>query len=90
MEEKDLTQNVMPEVEANEVVDEVSAETANNAQELETLREEKLNEDPGLYYKTLVDIREEKNIKWKDDEIKKQYNKLMDQLIESAKEQKKQ
>ena len=54
---------------------------------LETLREEKLNEDPGLYYKTLVDIREEKNIKWKDDEIKKQYNKLMDQLIDSAKEQ---
>lgn len=40
MEEKDLTQNVMPEVEANEVVDDVSAETANNAQELETLREE--------------------------------------------------
>ena len=57
---------------------------------IETLREEKLNEDPGLYYKTLVDIREEKNIKWKDDEIKKQYNKLMDQFIESAKEQKKQ
>ena len=54
---------------------------------LETLREEKLNEDPSLYYKALVDIREEKNIKWKDDEIKKQYNKLMDQLIESAKEQ---
>lgn len=54
---------------------------------LETLRKEKLNEDPTLYYKTLVDIREEKNIKWKDDEIKKQYNKLMDQLIESAKEQ---
>ena len=54
---------------------------------LETLREEKLNEDPSLYYKALVDIREEKNIKWKDDEIKKQYNKLMDQLIDSAKEQ---
>ena len=54
---------------------------------LETLREEKLNEDPTLYYKALVDIREEKNIKWKDDEIKKQYNKLMDQLIESAKQQ---
>ena len=54
---------------------------------LETLREEKLNEDPALYYKALVDIREEKNIKWKDDEIKKQYNKLMDQLIDSAKEQ---
>ena len=54
---------------------------------LETLREEKLNEDPALYYQALVDIREEKEIKWKDDEIKKQYNKLMDQLIESAKEQ---
>ena len=53
---------------------------------IETLREEKLNEDPALYYKTLVDIREEKNIKWKDAEIKKQYNKLMDQLIDSAKE----
>ena len=54
---------------------------------LETLREEKLSEDPALYYQALVDIREEKEIKWKDDEIKKQYNKLMDQLIESAKEQ---
>lgn len=54
---------------------------------LETLREEKLSKDPALYYQALVDIREEKEIKWKDDEIKKQYNKLMDQLIESAKEQ---
>ena len=54
---------------------------------LETLREEKLNEDPALYYQTLVDIREDKKIEFKDDEIKKQYNKLMDQLIDSAKEQ---
>ena len=54
---------------------------------LETLRAEKLSKDPALYYQALVDIREEKEIKWKDDEIKKQYNKLMDQLIESAKEQ---
>ena len=54
---------------------------------LETLREEKLSKDPALYYQALVDIREEKEIKWKDDEIKKQYNKLMDQLIDSAKEQ---
>ena len=54
---------------------------------LETLREEKLSKDPALYYQALVDIREEKEIKWKDDEIKKQYNKLMDQIIESAKEQ---
>ena len=54
---------------------------------LETLREEKLNEDPALYYQTLVDIREDKKIEFKDDEIKKQYNKLMNQLIDSAKEQ---
>ena len=54
---------------------------------IETLREEKLNEDPTLYYQTLVDIRKDKKIEFKDDEIKKQYNKLMDQLIDSAKEQ---
>ena len=54
---------------------------------LETLREEKLNEDPALYYQTLVDIRKDKKIEFKDDKIKKQYNKLMDQLIDSAKEQ---
>ena len=51
----------------------------------ETLREEKLNDDPALYYQTLVDIRKDKKIEFKDDTIKKQYNKLMDQLIEAAK-----
>ena len=54
---------------------------------LETLREEKLNEDPTLYYQTLVDIRKDKKIEFKDDKIKKQYNELMDQLVESAKQQ---
>ena len=54
---------------------------------IETLREEKLNEDPTLYYQTLVDIRKDKKIEFKDDKIKKQYNELMDQLVESAKQQ---
>ncbi len=54
---------------------------------LETLREEKLNEDPTLYYQTLIDIRKDKKIEFKDDKIKKQYNELMDQLVESAKQQ---
>ena len=52
---------------------------------IETLRNQKLDEDEALYYQTLIDIREEKNITWKDDKIKKQYNKLMEQLLESAK-----
>ena len=55
---------------------------------LETLRDEKLNEDPTLYYQTLIDIREEKKIEFKDDAIKKQYKKLMNQLIDSAKAEK--
>ena len=54
---------------------------------IETLREEKLNEDQTLYYQTLVDIRKDKKIEFKDDKIKKQYNELMDQLVESAKQQ---
>ena len=54
---------------------------------IETLREEKLNEDPTLYYQTLIDIRKDKKIEFKDDKIKKQYNELMDQLVESAKQQ---
>lgn len=54
---------------------------------IETLRNEKLDADPLLYYQTLIDIREKNNIKWKDDSLKKQYNKLMDQLLDNAKEQ---
>lgn len=51
---------------------------------IETLRNQKLDEDSALYYTALMEIREEAGIKWKDDKIKKQYNKLMDQLIEYA------
>lgn len=51
---------------------------------IETLRNQKLDEDSTLYYTALMEIREEAGIKWKDDKIKKQYNKLMDQLIEYA------
>ena len=54
---------------------------------IETLRDRKLEEDATLYYDTLIEIREANNIKWKDDSLKKQYNKLMDQLLESVKEQ---
>ena len=52
---------------------------------IETLRNEKLDEDTTLYYTALIKIREKNNIKWKDSELKKQYNDLMDKLIESAK-----
>ena len=31
-----------------------------------------------------MDIREENNIKWNDDELEKQYNELMDQLIKAS------
>ena len=30
------------------------------------------------------DIREDNNIKWNDDELKKQYEELMNQLIKAA------
>lgn len=51
----------------------------------ETLAENKLSADNSLYYQTLIDIREENKISWKDDELKKQYDELMEQLIETAK-----
>ena len=57
---------------------------------IETLRERKLEEDATLYYDTLIEIREKNNIKWKDDALKKQYNKLMDQLLESVEQQQQQ
>ena len=52
----------------------------------EKLREEKLNSNPSLYYETLMDIREENKIKWNDDILKNAYNKYMQELIKSAKE----
>ena len=48
------------------------------------LKEEKLQNDATLYYKTLVKIREENKIKWNDDALEKAYNDYMDDLIEAA------
>lgn len=53
----------------------------------EKLTLQKLNSDVTLYYQTLVNIRKDKNIKWNDTVIEKKYEKLMDQLIETAKKQ---
>ncbi len=49
-----------------------------------SLKEEKLQNDATLYYKTLVKIREENKIKWNDDALEKAYNDYMDDLIEAA------
>lgn len=53
----------------------------------ETLKEEKMSNDVTLYYKSLMEIREENNIKWNDKQLKKYYNDFMDKLIETAKTQ---
>ena len=45
---------------------------------------QRLDEDPTLYYQTLIDIREANNIKWNDTVLEKQYNELMEQLLEAA------
>ena len=50
----------------------------------ETLANNKLNNNSTLHYETLMEIREENNIKWNDDELEKQYNELMDQLIKAS------
>ena len=50
----------------------------------EDLANEKLDNDSTLHYQTLMDIREEKGIKWNDDELKKQYEEYMEQLLDSA------
>ena len=50
----------------------------------ETLANNKLDNDPTLHYQTLMDIREENNIKWNDDKLEKQYKELMDQLLQAA------
>ena len=50
----------------------------------ETLANNKLNNNSTLHYETLMDNREENNIKWNDDELEKQYNELMDQLIKAS------
>ena len=50
----------------------------------ETLAEEKLNEDAALRYNALIEIREEAGIKFNDDSLKKDYDELMQQLIDSV------
>lgn len=49
-----------------------------------TLAEAKLENNTSLHYQTLKDIREDKNIKWNDSKLEKQYEELMDQLIQSS------
>ena len=51
---------------------------------IETLAEEKLNEDAALIYNALIEIREEAGIKFNDDSLKKDYDELMQQLIDSV------
>lgn len=51
---------------------------------IETLAEEKLNEDAALRYNALIEIREEAGIKFNDDSLKKDYDELMQRLIDSV------
>ena len=51
----------------------------------ETLRKQKMDDDPTLYYESLKAFREDNKIKWNDDVLKKAYKKYMDKLIDSAK-----
>ena len=50
----------------------------------ETLAEEKLNEDSALMYNALIEIREEAGIEFNDDSLKKDYDELMQQLIDNV------
>ncbi len=51
---------------------------------LDTLMEEKLNNDASLRYESLVAIREEAGITFEDDNLKKEYDDLMETLIQNA------
>ena len=50
----------------------------------ETLAKEKLNEDSALMYNALIEIREEAGIEFNDDSLKKDYDELMQQLIDNV------
>ena len=50
----------------------------------ETLTTNKLNADSSLYYKTLVDIRKDKKITWKDTVLEKAYEEYTNKLIENS------
>ena len=49
-----------------------------------TLANNKLDNNSTLHYQTLIDIREKNNIKWQDDKLEKQYEELMDQLLDAV------
>ena len=51
---------------------------------IQTLADDKLNEDATLRYNALIEIRKEAGIEFKDDSLKKDYDDLMNQLIENA------
>lgn len=53
----------------------------------ETLKDEKLENSPTLYYETLMKIREENDIKWNDSKLKKAYKDFMKKIIDSAEQQ---
>lgn len=53
----------------------------------EALKEEKMSNNPTIYYESLMDIRKENNIKWNDSKLKKAYNDFMNKLIDTAKQQ---
>ena len=51
---------------------------------IQTLTDDKLNEDATLRFNALIEIRKDAGIEFKDDSLKKDYDELMDQLIESV------
>lgn len=53
----------------------------------ETLKDNKLENSPTLYYETLMKIREENNLKWNDSKLKKAYKDFMKKIIDSAEQQ---
>ena len=53
----------------------------------EKLREQKIADDPTLYYQTLISIREDNGITWNDSTLKKAYKETMDKLIEQTSNQ---
>ena len=50
----------------------------------ETLTSDKLSNDKALYYKTLMSIREDKKVTFKDNDLEKKYNNYMNDLIDKA------
>ncbi len=53
----------------------------------ETLTNDKLNESVTLYQETLMEIRDEKGVKFEDDTLKKEYDTLMETILESLESQ---